>query len=221
MGDAVALDDAERLPWLTETPPPERQARGRTGPFLMLLATIILAALLALAIWWAIERGPTLLARFQPTSVQPARPVAPAPQSPRPPIEHRQAPAAEPAPRSTAPPALPKAPVESPPKQKPAPAAPTSETQAALTPRPGRLVQAGALASQSQAEREWQRLSNAHPYLKPLRHRIVRSRVNGQIYYRLQLGTFSRNQSELLCGRLRESGERCFVVGSGEFGERE
>ena len=207
MGDAVALDDAERLPWLTETPPPERQARGRTGPFLMLLATIVLAALLAFAFWWAIERGPALLTRFQPTSVQP----------PRPPIEHRQAPAAEPAPRSIATPAIPKAPVESPPREKPAPAAPaseTSKTQPALTPRPGRLVQAGALASQSQAEREWQRLSNAHPYLKPLRHRIVRSRVNGQIYYRLQLGTFSRNQSELLCGRLRESGERCFVVGS-------
>lgn len=77
----------------------------------------------------------------------------------------------------------------------------------------GRIIQLGAFRTSRQAHSEWKRVYYRYPLLRPLPPRVLKSRIGGRIFYRLQLGTFSQAHSELLCQRLKATGQGCIVLG--------
>jgi len=79
----------------------------------------------------------------------------------------------------------------------------------------GRLVRVGAFASVHQAKRGWWAIVRVNPALKRLPALVVpvRSLRNGQVYYRLQMGTTSQAHSTVLCQRMRMIAEPCVVIG--------
>jgi cell division protein FtsN len=77
----------------------------------------------------------------------------------------------------------------------------------------GRIIQLGAFRTSAQANGEWNRVYYRYPLLRPLPPRVLKTKIRGRTYYRLQLGTFSQAHSELLCQRLRATGEGCIVLG--------
>jgi hypothetical protein len=79
----------------------------------------------------------------------------------------------------------------------------------------GRLVRVGAFASVHQAKRGWWAIVRVNPALKHLPALVVpvRSLRNGQVYYRLQMGTTSQAHSTVLCQRMRMIAEPCVVIG--------
>ena len=230
MAQARSVDPSERLPWLSDTSRPQpRQPRRSPVP---LLVAISAAGAIAFAGWSALERtvGPA------PAPVAPARTVPLPPPSPSatagaepqaPTIAEREAlqPAAEPivakpaapAPartgqskRNTATPAEPR---QSQPTRAPAAVTPAYEPRAWNSGVRGRIIQLGAFRTSAQAQAEWRRVYSRYPLLRPLSPRVLKSRVRGRTFYRLQLGTFSHAHSELLCQRLRTLGEGCMVLG--------
>jgi len=105
------------------------------------------------------------------------------------------------------------------------PASATSE--AAVKPSPydpkawnsgvrGRIIQVGAFPTSQLAQAQWRRLYARYPLLRPLSPRIIKAKRKGRTWYRLQLGTFSHAHSELLCQRLRATGEGCIVLNMGK-----
>ena len=79
----------------------------------------------------------------------------------------------------------------------------------------GRLVRMGAFTSVHQAKRGWWAIVRVNPALKHLPALVVpvRSLRNGQVYYRLQMGTTSQAHSAVLCQRMRMIAEPCVVIG--------
>ncbi len=78
----------------------------------------------------------------------------------------------------------------------------------------GRLVRIGAFNSVHQAKRGWWAIVRVNPALKHLPALVVpvRSLRNGQVYYRLQMGTTSQAHSTVLCQRMRMIAEPCVVI---------
>jgi hypothetical protein len=78
----------------------------------------------------------------------------------------------------------------------------------------GRLVRIGAFNSVHQAKRGWWAIVRVNPALKRLPALVVpvRSLRNGQVYYRLQMGTTSQAHSTVLCQRMRMIAEPCVVI---------
>jgi hypothetical protein len=80
----------------------------------------------------------------------------------------------------------------------------------------GRLVRIGAFATPHQAKRGWWAITRMNPALKRLPALVVpvQSLRNGQVYYRLQMGTTSQAHSAVLCQRMRMIAQSCVVIGT-------
>jgi len=233
MVQAHSLDPTERLPWLSDPGfPKPRQPRRSWLPLLLAAST---AGAIAYGGWTLVKHGiepepvPVESARSVPlpppvvaeqpriTPVEPSagerEALTPAAEPSRPAIEYRPRPAVQTvAPRKKAA------------KSAPAAASPTAtpayEPKAWRSGVPGRIIQVGAYGSAAKAQREWRRIYYRYPLLRPLSPRIIKSKVRGRTFHRLQLGTFSQAHSELLCQRLRATGQGCIVLGLPKRGRR-
>lgn len=76
----------------------------------------------------------------------------------------------------------------------------------------GSLVQLGAFPSAAAANAAWTKLSARLNYLAPLGKSVQTAEVNGQTTYRLRVNAGSAGQASDLCGKLKVSGEACFVA---------
>jgi hypothetical protein len=78
----------------------------------------------------------------------------------------------------------------------------------------GRLVRIGTFRTAHQAKKGWWAIVKANPALKHLPALVVpvQSYRNGQVYYRLQMGTTSQAHSTVLCQRMRMIGQSCVVI---------
>jgi len=78
----------------------------------------------------------------------------------------------------------------------------------------GRLVRIGAFRSARQAKKGWWAIVKNNPAMKRLPALVVpvQSYRNGQVYYRLQMGTTSQAHSTVLCQRMRMIGQSCVVI---------
>ncbi len=79
----------------------------------------------------------------------------------------------------------------------------------------GQVIQLGAFSSPNRAERAYQARAGRYPLLSTMPKVIVPvvTKPRGQILYVLRLGTQSREQSTIVCRNLRNSGDRCLVIG--------
>jgi hypothetical protein len=111
---------------------------------------------------------------------------------------------------------VPEAPMAKPPKAvpQPAPATQSAAPSASEAPQPpaaggsGSVVQLGAFANQTQAERAWSALSARFPSVAALNKMIVP--FSGGI--RLRGGAASSADARQVCQTLRAAGENCFVA---------
>lgn len=217
MPDAVCAAPSERLPWLPNAAPTPGAKRPRSH------APVAVSAAAALAIaaggWAMLDRATAPPAPEAVSAQTVALPppeaawrVQAEPQGPT--VAEREAltPAAAPAAPKRAKKSATRTPVS-------AKALPPAAAKAAYDARawrsgvPGRIIQLGAFRTSAQAHGEWNRVYYRYPLLRPLPPRVIRSKIRGRTYYRLQLGTFSQAHSELLCQRLRTLGEGCMVLG--------
>ncbi|HEX6740207.1 MAG TPA: hypothetical protein VF079_00225 [Sphingomicrobium sp.] len=78
----------------------------------------------------------------------------------------------------------------------------------------GRMVRIGAFRTAHQAKKGWWAIVKMNPALKHLPALVVpvQSYRNGQVYYRLQMGTTSQAHSTVLCQRMRMIGQSCVVI---------
>jgi hypothetical protein len=78
----------------------------------------------------------------------------------------------------------------------------------------GRLVRVGAFRTARQAKKGWWAIVKVNPALKRLPALVVpvQSSRDGQVYYRLQMGTTSQAHSTVLCQRMRMIGQSCVVI---------
>jgi hypothetical protein len=85
----------------------------------------------------------------------------------------------------------------------------------------GRLVRVGTFSTAHKAKKGWWAIVRMNPALKRLPALVVpvRSLRNGQVYYRLQMGTTSQAHSEVLCQRMRMIAQSCVVIGVGDASE--
>lgn len=240
MAKALPAASSERLPWLSDPAPARARRRRSLAPPLLFLG---LMAAIGFGGWTVLQLPPepqdvpvqaveeVLLPPPQAVAPEPAiEPQAPSPgerQALRPRIAHEPAPAAAAErPRTAAKPAKAR---QRPAKRSKASTGPARASAAPSAPYnakawrsgvPGRIIQLGAYRSSAAAQSEWRRVYYRYPLLRPLSPRVMKSKVRGRTYYRLQLGTFSHAHSELLCQRLRATGQGCMVVGLRKRGRR-
>ena len=223
MPDAVYADPSERLPWLPNAAPQTARPQSRSPAPLIAAAGVVVA--LAAGTWALIQQRPA----NEPMPVEPVQTVVlPLPAAPPEAVAEPQAPVAaerdalRPAPAEPAITARPKrrAARAAPQRKATTPVAPAAKPAAATyDPRAwnsgvrGRIIQLGAFRTSAQAHGEWKRVYYRNALLRPLPPRVVKTKIRGRTYYRLQLGTFSQAHSELLCQRLRATGEGCIVLG--------
>ncbi|MBV9526833.1 hypothetical protein [Sphingomonas sp.] len=84
----------------------------------------------------------------------------------------------------------------------------------------GRLIRVGAFASTHEAKKGWSAITHVNPALEHLPALVVpvRSLRDGEVYYRLQMGTTSQAHSTVLCQRMRMIAQSCVVIGLGGEG---
>jgi hypothetical protein len=84
----------------------------------------------------------------------------------------------------------------------------------------GRLIRVGAFRTAHQAKKGWWAIVRVNPTLKHLPALVVpvQSLRNGQVYYRLQMGTTSQAHSTVLCQRMRMIAQSCVVIDEREVG---
>jgi len=227
MSRAEAAAGPDRLPWLPDEPKVQATKPRPRGMIASLLITAPIVA--GLAFWFGARDAqenalPAPAAQKVATvrlpAARPAEPVQPQVELAAPPeVEPIVAP---PTPVVEQPPVIRRSPghrtVVSP-KAEPAPKA----EPPALEPWPvrivdgaaGRLVRVGAFSSVHQAKRGWWAITKVNPALKHLPALVVpvQSLRNGQVYYRLQMGTTSQAHSAVLCQRMRMIAEPCVVIG--------
>lgn len=82
----------------------------------------------------------------------------------------------------------------------------------------GRLVRIGHFASASEAKKGWETVLRQYPGMERLKSLpvAIKSLRNGQLYYRLQVGTTSQAHSDVVCQRMRDMDQSCSVIGSDE-----
>lgn len=243
MAKALPVAESERLPWLSDTAPAKAKPRRRRSLAPPLLFLGLMAAI-GFGSWTVLQQPP----EPAPAPVRSSEEIAlPPPKAAPPPAIEPQAPspserqalrpeiAREPDP-APAPSAERSRPAVKRATARPRPArpskAPREHSQAAAAPSaaydarawrsgvPGRIIQLGAYRSSASAQSEWRRVYYRYPLLRPLSPRVIKSKIRGRTYYRLQLGTFSQAHSELLCQRLRATGQGCMVVGLRKRGRR-
>jgi hypothetical protein len=234
MSRAEAVGGLDRLPWLPDEPQAKAHRHRGGGTIGWILAAVLLAG--GIAVWLSSHsvQEQTRPASPAPKAVTTVRlPVARPISSPQvaihrvPEVEPIVAP---PTPVIAPPPpvtrTLPKtiAPLHEPTQAAPSVPAPV-RTVEAPPPQPwpvrviegadGRLVRIGAFSSVHQAKRGWWAIVRVNPGLKPLPALVVpvRSLRNGQVYYRLQMGTTSQAHSAVLCQRMRMIAQSCIVIG--------
>ncbi|MGI8704333.1 MAG: SPOR domain-containing protein [Sphingomicrobium sp.] len=233
MSNAVHADPSERLPWLSDAARPQpRQSRRSWYPLVIAASA---AGAIAFGGWTIGQRStapaPAPVRSVQTVPLPPPLAAAPADAQPRP-VSEREAL------RPQTPPSSAAAVAPAPPRERARTAAPrrkaagpTRSAQASVPaaksaappydPKAwnsgvrGRIIQLGAFQTPAQAQAEWRRVYARYPLLRPLSPRVLKSRIRGRTYHRLQLGTFSHAHSELLCQRLRVLGEGCMVLGLG------
>ena len=231
MADAVA-DSSERLPWLSNAAPARRpplQPRQPRRSWLPLLIAVSAVAAIAFGGSALVERGsaPEPVERMEQGETVTLPPAATSPpdsepQSPSAAERDALRPvAAEPI--TASPLANPSARTSSKPSRGASPkrrataqaaaGAPAYDPRAWRSGVPGRIIQLGAFGTSAKAQSEWRRVYARYPLLRPLSPRVIRSKIRGRTYHRLQLGTFSQAHSELLCQRLRATGQDCIVLG--------
>jgi len=238
MPRAVAADPSERLPWLSD--PGFPQPRQPRRSWIPLAVAMLVAGAIALAGWSLLTE--TRKPDTAPSAPAAERVALPPPSSaarPEPapvPASAGERDALRPSPDKTSLSAA--APVAARSADKPArrasrkparrsmaaptPAEPAGEAASAYDPKAwnsgvrGRVIQVGAFPSSAKAQAQWRRLYARYPLLRPLSPRVIKSRRGSKTWYRLQLGTFSQAHSELLCQRLRATGEGCIVLGMGK-----
>ena len=76
----------------------------------------------------------------------------------------------------------------------------------------GKTVQMGVYKTARQAEIAWRSAIRDYTYLVTMPKSIQPIRIRSKIYYRLQLGTPSRQHAKQLCGNLRQVGRSCTVA---------
>ena len=227
MSRAEAAAGPDRLPWLPDEPRVQAKKRRPRG---MIAALLITAPMVAgLAFWFGARDArenalPTpTVQRAATVRLPAARPAEPA----QPQVELAAPPEVEPIVAPPTPvieqqPVIRRAPVHrkvDAPKAEP----PKAALPSALEPWPvriidgaaGRLVRVGAFSSVHQAKRGWWAITKVNPALKHLPALVVpvQSLRNGQVYYRLQMGTTSQAHSAVLCQRMRMIAEPCVVIG--------
>ena len=232
MSRVEAATGTDRLPWLSDEPKPTK-ARRRNGGAIAAMA--IAAAVVGGAAFWFGMNGVETPAPPAPTprkavtivKLPPAAPAQPQVELATPPeVEPIVAP---PTPVIDQPPIVRRAPVRTAArphraeKAKAVEEAPKPAPPSALEPWPvrivdgaaGRLVRVGAFSSVHQAKRGWWAIMKVNPTLKRLPALVVpvQSLRNGQVYYRLQMGTTSQAHSAVLCQRMRMIAEPCVVIG--------
>jgi hypothetical protein len=84
----------------------------------------------------------------------------------------------------------------------------------------GRLVRIGTFASTHDAKKGWSAITHLNPAMEHLPALVVpvRSLRDGEVYYRLQMGTTSQAHSTVLCQRMRMIAQSCVVIGLGGDG---
>ena len=82
----------------------------------------------------------------------------------------------------------------------------------------GRLVRIGHFATASEAKKGWETVVRQYPGMERLKSLpvAIKSLRNGQLYYRLQVGTTSQAHSDVVCQRVRDMDQSCSVIGSDE-----
>jgi hypothetical protein len=238
MGQPRLAAGPDRLPWLTDEPPPK--AKRDANPA---LAAGVLVAIAAASFWIATHGWlepapapePTVTAKLPQAHVPQAAPrpteVKIAPQAevtPAPAPEVRPAPVREVriAPPRTAKVAKSVAPADT----------VVSEAEAAATPPPapviarrtplkawpasqsagakGRIVRIGAFGTREQAKLGWRHMVEAYPAVAHLKATVVGDRNSRRRhFYRFQIGTTSQAHSEVLCQRMQRIRFSCAVVG--------
>lgn len=229
MSDAPLAAGFDRLPWLADEPRPQPAERGSSELAAWAVAATVLVA--GASYWIGVHssdqpafsiqpaRAPATTVRLPPAEqirpevklrpVAEVQPVTP----PRMPVIDQPRPVAPPAPSPAA-----RVHVEVP--EQPADAEPVRVDP--LRPWParvlkgasGRLVRIGAFANPHQAKRGWWGIVRLNPALQRLPAVVVpvQSLRNGQVYYRIQMGTTSQAHSQILCQRMRMVALSCVVV---------
>jgi hypothetical protein len=76
----------------------------------------------------------------------------------------------------------------------------------------GKTVQMGVYRTARQAEIAWRSAIRDYTFLVTMPKNIQPIRIRSKTYYRLQLGTPSRNHARQLCGNLKQIGRSCTVA---------
>jgi hypothetical protein len=238
MSRVDAAAGLDRLPWLPDDPNVKAPRRRGAGAIGWILAIVLLVG--GVAFWLGSRSGElqappaasshraTATVRLPaPRNAVPAQPEVPIHRVPEvEPIVAPPTPVIEaPPPVTRTPPRTIAAPRESV-QGAPSVAEPVKHVEAAAAPpqpwpvrviegADGRLVRIGAFGSVHQAKRGWWAIVRVNPALKRLPALVVpvRSLRNGQVYYRLQMGTTSQAHSTVLCQRMRMIAEPCVVIG--------
>jgi SPOR domain len=234
--EAAAMD---RLPWLQDEPEPQ-QAKRR-GNALSGSAAAAIVAVAGGGFWMgarAVQEQPAPASRNVPPSTTVRLPeLRPAEPQVRMPLQSEVRPAAQPqvrparvrdvtigspsAPSQSATSAAPKKQVEQAPARAPIVGKPQPHlviarprNQRTSSGAAGRLVQIGAFGSVRQAKLGRSHVVRSYPAMAHLPTVVRRTRNSrGRIFYRIQAGTTSQADSEVLCQRLQQIRLSCTVVG--------
>ena len=79
----------------------------------------------------------------------------------------------------------------------------------------GQVIQLGAFTTRARAQNAYRERLSRYPVLNGMPQVVVPviTQPRGEILYVLRLGTQSREQSNVVCGNLRRSGDHCLVIG--------
>jgi hypothetical protein len=79
----------------------------------------------------------------------------------------------------------------------------------------GQVIQLGAFSTRARAQAAYGERLARYPVLSGMPQVIVPiiTQPRGEVLYVLRLGTRSRDQSNVVCGNLRRSGDHCLVIG--------
>lgn len=79
----------------------------------------------------------------------------------------------------------------------------------------GQVIQLGAFSTRARANAAYRERIARYPVLSGMPQVVVPiiTQPRGEVLYVLRLGTRSREQSNVVCGNLRRSGDHCLVIG--------
>lgn len=79
----------------------------------------------------------------------------------------------------------------------------------------GQVIQLGAFSTRARAEAAYRQRVARYPLLAGMPQVVVPviTKPRGQVLYVLRLGTSSRQQSQIVCRNLEQSGDHCLVIG--------